>query len=264
MSQQMPQGFFIPNPEPAAAPRARRRPGLRTALWTLILLTAVAVILYAGVFRIRTVTVIGNRSFSWEDVVRAAKLESGVSYFRVNEEKIKADLERNRYLVYEGLEKSFPSSLTLYIRERSACANVKSRGVIYLMDEEGMVLEQAEANQLRDDLPVVTGLQPNSAILGQTVVPRVGEQLTVYRELMKELLLQGYLGEVSELILTSPENLNMVTRNGYTVRLGNHKDLRAKIGTVRGVVAKLAEMGEYGGTIEASTPEMAVYSPAAE
>lgn len=262
MSQQMPQGF--PIPDPAGAPRARRRPGLRTALWTLVLLTAVAVILYAGVFRIRTVTVVGNRSVSWEDVVKAAGLDSGVSYFRVNEEKIRANLERNRYLVYEGLETSFPSSLTLYVRERSARANVKSRGTLYLLDEEGMVLEQADANQLRDDLPVVTGLQPNEAIPGQVIVPRVGEQLTVYRELMQELLLQGYLGEVSELILTSPENLSMVTRNGYTVHLGKHTDLRAKIGTVRGVAAKLEQMGEYGGIIEASTPEIAVYSPATE
>lgn len=265
MSQRLPHGFFIPDPEQGSAPRnVRRRPGIRTVLWTLLLLIAVAVILYAGVFRIRTVTVVGNRRFSWGDVVKAAGLEGGVSYFAVNEDKIKTALETNSYLAYEGLEKSFPSSLTLYVRERTARANMKSMGVIYLIDETGRVLERMPNNQLREDLPIVTGLQPIEATPGRDLVPRTADQLTYYTELMQEMVLQGYWGEVSELILTDPDSLCLITRNGYTIRLGDHENLRAKLGTVRGVTAKLAEMGEYGGVIEASTPEVAVYSPATE
>lgn len=262
MSQQLPPEFFIPDPEQGPAPRSQKKPGMRTALWTLLLLTAVAVILYAGVFRIRTVTVVGNHRVSWDEVVQAAGLGGGVSYFAVDADKIRENLERNRYLVFEGLEKTFPSSLILYVRERTVRANVKAMGVVYQMDEEGMVLERSADNQLRDELPVVTGLQPREILPGRVIIPRTNDQLPVYVTLMRELLLQGYWSEVSELNLADPESIYLITRNGYTVHLGDHENLRAKIGTVRGVVAKLAEMGEYGGIIEASTPAVAVYSPA--
>ena len=61
--------------------------------------------------------------------------------------------------------------------------------------------------------------------------------------------------------LADPDSLYLVTRSGYTVHLGDDTQLRAKIGTVRAVIAKLQEMGKYGGVIEASVPAVATYTP---
>ena len=264
MSQQLPQDFSFPDPrqEPERSGQPRMKPGARTAMWTFLLLTAVAAILYAGVFRIRRIAVIGNSRVTWNEVVEAAGLENGISYFAVNEEQIRANVERNRYLILEKLEKEFPSGLTLYVRERTVCANVKVMGVAYLLDEEGVVLERPADNQLMDNVPVITGLQAREVRLGKVIVPNTARQLAAYTGLVGELIRQGYLGEVSELNLADPDSLYMITRNGYTVHLGNDEELRAKIGTVRGVVAKLLQMQKTGGVIEASTPAVATYTPA--
>ncbi|MBQ6256439.1 MAG: hypothetical protein IJJ60_07615, partial [Clostridia bacterium] len=82
-----------------------------------------------------------------------------------------------------------------------------------------------------------------------------------YAALFEELEKQGWLSQVSELNFGDPESIYLVTRDGYSARIGDTTRLRAKIGTVRAVVAKLREMGKTGGMLEASIPGEAIYTP---
>ena len=262
MSQPLPPDFDLFEQEETPAPpmpARRMKPGAKTFLITFGLLFALAFVLYAGVFRVRKIAVIGNQTVSWNEVVEAAGLKNGISYFAIDPEKIAAGIEQNRYLVCEKIEASFPNALAIYLRERRGCANVRVMGVTYLMDAEGMVLERNENGGLFDGIPVVTGLQAREVRVGRIVSSSNASQIDVYRNLMEELALQGFSGEVSELNLSNPENLYLITRNGYTVHLGDRENLRAKIGTVRGVIAKLLEMGKSGGVLEASVPEVVTY-----
>lgn len=264
MSQPLPPDFSPWDAEetPAPAPRRRLKPGVRMLLETLAVIIIVAVILNEGVLRIRNVKVVGNARFTGEEIAAAAGLDRSVGYFAVEEEKIRANLEQNRYLVYEGLEKHFPNSLTLYVRERTACANVQVMGVTYLLDDEGMVLERSGKQGVEDSLMVVTGFLAREVRVGKTLVPGLETQLTAYQALVQECELQGVLAQISELNLADPDSLYLVTRDGYTAHLGDAQELRAKIGTVRAVIAKLREMEKYGGVIEAAVPAVATYTPA--
>ena len=241
MSQSLPPDFSPWDAEetPAPAPRRRLKPGVKTLLWTLALIIAVAVILNEGVLRIRNVAVVGNERFGWAEIVAAAGLDQGVNYFAVEEAKIRDNLEQNRYLVYEGMEKHFPNGLTLYVRERTACANVQVMGVTYLLDDAGMVLERSGKQGVEDSLMVVTGFLAREVRVGKTLVPSLETQLAAYRALVQECELQGVLEQISELNLSDPDSLYWVTREGYTAHLGDAQELRAKIGTVRAVIAKL-------------------------
>ena len=263
MSQPLPPDFSPWEPMNAAPnpPPARKRSGVRTVILSLILICAVAVLLNESVLKIRNVAVVGNYAVSWDQVVAAAGLNGSVSYFALNEKKIAAGINANRYLVFQRMEKEFPSSVTLYVRERVARANVQVMGVTFQLDEEGMVLERRGTTQPADDLIAVTGFQAKEVRVGSFIVPGMASQLDAYKQLMEEIFLQGFSGQVSELNLSDPDSLYLITVDGYTVHLGDTSDLRAKIGTVRAVVAKLREMGRYGGVIEASVPAVATYTP---
>lgn len=248
-------------PPPMAPPPVKKRFGVQMLVLTVILLLAVALILHASVFRITHVTVIGNEKIPWEQVVRDAGLVGSVGYFSLNEEKIKTGINSNRYLEYLGMEKIFPNALTLYVRERASCADIQVMGVAYQLDAEGMVLERDGAVSLTGDRMVVTGFQVRSIKLGQRIEALNAEQLNAYQAVVNELQLQQFIDQISELNLSDSENLYLITRDGYTIHLGDSKYMRAKIGTVRAVVDKLHEMGKYGGVIEAKTPGEANYSP---
>jgi len=261
MSQQLPPDFAPFQSMPKTPLQTKKRAGVRMLILTLILICAVAVLLNESVLKIRNVAVVGNDEITWEEIVRMAGLDQNISYFAVNENKIREGINANRYLVYEGLTKEFPGSLTLYVKERKSAANVQVMGVMYLLDEEGMVLERLGSTQPDGTLITVTGFQAKEVRLGHQINPGTQAQLEVYMALMEEIQLQNYQDQVSELNLSNPDSLYLVTVDGYTAHLGDGTELRAKLGTLRGVVAKLREMGKYGGVIEASVPAVATYTP---
>ena len=246
---------------PQQAPPPRKRAGVRTVILTLVLVCAVAVLLNESILKIRHIAVVGNKEISWDEVVSAAGLDKSISYFALNEEKIAAGINANRYLIFEKMEKSFPGSVVIYVKERVAQANVQVMGVTYQLDDKGMVLERIGATLPQGELVNVTGFQAKEVRVGHIIVPGTAEQMDAYELLMEEIFLQGFSDQVSELNLSNPDSLYLITTDGYTAHLGDMTEMRAKIGTVRAVVAKLREMGKEGGVIEASVPAVATYTP---
>ena len=107
----------------------------------------------------------------------------------------------------------------------------------------------------------ITGLKPKEMRVGQILQTGSSAQIEAFRALIQEVTLQGILGEISELNITDPESLYLITTDNFTAHLGSVENLRAKVGTVRAVVAYLRGEGSPGGMIEADIPGEAVYSP---
>ena len=267
MSQPLPPDFspFGPMRDepvyPVASRPKRRLPGFIKALLILALILSAGVLLNETVLRIRRVAVIGNQRISWDTVVEAAGFKRNVSYLTVREDKVAAGVNANRYLVFVKMEKQFPDSVILYVRERSPQANVQVMGVTYQMDEEGMILERLGNVPPDGQLMTITGLQNREIRVGSFLSASMASQMNAYTALVQEVILQGFAPEVSELNLSNPESLYLMTRDGYTAHLGDDTELRAKVGTVRAVVNKLREMGKTGGMLEASVPGVATYMP---
>ncbi|MBR3904597.1 MAG: cell division protein FtsQ/DivIB [Clostridia bacterium] len=265
MSQQTPQDFvpWMPQEETPPPPKRTLKPGVKAAFICLAAILVAVVVLFGGLFRIRTITVVaeGGMTESQEKTaIEWSGVEEGMSYFSVSEKKVRASMEKNRYLICQRVEKFLPGTVVLYVQHRYARANVHVLGVTYLLDENGMVLEKLTGS-MDDRLPVVTGMQTREVDVGKSIVAGSEEQLNAYRAVIGELLSQGWVEHVSELKVSDPDSLYMLTAKGYTVHLGNTENLRAKIGTVRAVEEELLRMGHKDGVIEASVPAVATYTP---
>ena len=141
---------------------------------------------------------------------------------------------------------------------------MQEMGADYFLDSVGMVLERGslpENTGAPENMIVVTGLKPKELRVGQIMTTGTADQLRAYRMLLEELEQQDFLSQISELNITDPDSIYLVTRDGYSARLGDLSSLRAKIGTVRAVVAKLREMEKTGGMLEASIPAEVIYTP---
>ena len=264
MSQMpMPPDFTPFGGEGAPPPPSRKKSGLITAVLTLTLILAVAVILHESLLKIHHVAVVGNEQVTWQEVVDAAGLSRGVSYFAVSEEKIAAGINADHRLVFERLEKQFPDSVTLYVRERRETIFMQIMGVGYILDDEGMVMRRlASDEKMPSGLIVVTGFKVRDVRVGRIIMPTAQDYMDVFLALMEEIRLQGIRSEISELNVSDPDSLYLITADGYTAHLGDRTDLRAKIGTVRAVVTELRAMEKFGGMLEASRPGEATYTPA--
>lgn len=287
MAQQMPPNPF-PVQDPTPPSRPRRRSGVLTAVVTLAVILSVMVLLNASVFRIseNSISVPGLSDEEKKLVVEKSGLLDSVSYFTLNENKIAQGIESDRYLNYLGMEKALPNYVTLYVRVRTNAAWVQEMGAYYYLADDGMVLERKTRDQLKKEyeeekrkkgekaeegenaeikllegMIAVTGLQPKELREGRIMTTKNADRMTAYLNVMEELRLQMFINEVSELNVTDLENITLVTTDHYTVRLGDMNDMRAKMGTARAVIIKLREMGKKEGTVLASIPGEAIYSP---
>lgn len=244
-----------------AAHRQKRTNGFFKFLILLVLLTIGVVVVQQTVFRLETVYVVGYDQKTPQQVVASSGLVRGSNMLSIREEDVAAVMAKDHTLVFVGMQKEYPSTIYLYVEERRTVAAMQWLGMLYTLDEEGMVMKEENSAVLPAGLPVITGFMAGRVQVGQYLTTRTAGQLEAYREMMKELRLQIYADQVSEINLADPDNIYLVTLEGVTVRLGGSEHMRAKIGAVRTYMAYLRQLGNTGGILDVTTPEDAKYMP---
>lgn len=235
--------------------------GLYTLIAVLVMLTVAAFFVHDQVFKIRDVDIRSVQNISQEEVMRLSGITANTSYFGLNEEKIRAGIESNRYLRFESMEKVWPNGVILNIQERQPCINVLNAGIQYVVASDGMVLESYASLRLDNGCIKTTGLSIRDIRVGSQIVCYNSEQLNAMLDIAAELDAQGCMDEIAEINLSMLDSIYLVTTDSYVANIGDAQELRPKIGTVRAVVAELRSRGLKGGMIEATVPGEASYRP---
>lgn len=228
-------------------------------LAALIALSATAWLLYKGVFVARNVVLEGSVSGSSDEIIRAAALDLGGSIFDVDEAKIRNRLESGGRYALDGVEIQYPSTVVLKVRERTRDAMVSVGGKILVLDSDGYVVEIC-ASVPEDAGLYVQGLNCTNNQLGR----RVGasqDRLDAMKAVLEAIRRQNADSYFSELNVSDPMNLWMVSRTGLRVELGDGENMDDKLLWACSAVADLESRGETRGTLDVSSGNMADFRP---
>ena len=238
-------------------------PGRRMLIISCVLLMAVSIafILRATVFSIRYVRVIGIHYLTWEQVASSAGITQSSNYFSLREDKIRDGINANRFLVYERMQKVFPNSVVLYVRERQPIASINYIGVSYIMADDGIILSRVQQPEGSSPLMRISGLALRDIREGKLPLSTKEGQIESCIALAQEIYMQSFSGEILDINLSEPTRIYLTTRDGYSIHLGDISSLKAKIGTVRAVLPELRRLGRVGGTIEATVWGEATHRP---
>ena len=206
-------------------------------------------------------TVVGNVHVSREEILQSAGLTERTSFLNIRKGEIAQGIDSHIRLEFEGLEKTFPNKLTLYVHERVPAVNLTLMGSQYIADEMGYVLEKCGQQDAGNGLINVTGLNIKRLEMGEILTPVNEKQLSALQTVVGEMLLQNCQKEFSELNVGDVENLYLITVDGFAVNIGTDGDVRGKLLTVRGVLNNLRENGYDPGALEATVPGYAIYTP---
>lgn len=255
-----------PQAKPASkvklVPKPRKNHVLRGLLLFLAVAFGVGVLVRSVLFSVRAAQVSGNVNMSEAEVLDVAGIAVGQNMFELDEEEVSRRINANRYLSFERLRLDWPDGVTLFVNERVPCAYTKAYGMLYVLAEDGMVLEESSDIDHPPELLSAQGFQEGKVMVGRTIASSSSEKLKVFVQLISELQLQEYMDQISELNISNVDNIFLVTVDRYTVQLGDASDLRAKVGAMRAVVDKLREMGNESGTINvADDPVHPTYMP---
>ena len=255
----------MPPPAPVHNQNLRPRPkgrGLWAVFCFLFVLVGVGVILYSTIFRLNRVQVLGSSHRTPQEVVTLAGISQGDNILLLDEKTIRDKINADRYLIFADMQRDYPDGLIIQVQERVPRVNIQSMGVQYTLDVEGMVLEQTQMLQLQEGMIAVTGFDITSILTGRYIICRREDQLTTYKKVLAELVLQETISQISELNLSNVDNLYLVSIDGFTVRLGDDANIQAKIGAMRAVFDYLRTANLSKGSIDVSAPVNPTYIPA--
>lgn len=264
-----PEGQEQPQQAPAGAAMAkaqkkrsrRKTEGFFKFLIVLTALTVALVIVQERFFRLQYVYVIGNEKKTSQQIAAVSGLVKGRNMLGIEEADIAKAMSKDHTIIFKGMQKEYPGVIYLYIEERNVTAAMQWLGVLYLLDDEGMVMEQRTDSTLPEGLPVVTGFKAGNIYVGQKLTLRSATQLEAYQTIIEELQLQLYTDQVSEINLSDPENIYLITREGVTVRLGDGSQMESKIGSVRTAMAYLRQLGSFSGVLDVTQPQSPTFMP---
>ncbi len=243
------------------AHRRRRTHGFFKFLFLLTLLTVGVVVVQQTVFRLETVYVIGNEERTPQEVVMYSGLVKGRNMFSIEEKDVAQAFDAEHTIIFKGMQKQYPNVIYLYVEERKTVACMQWLGILYTLDEEGMVMSESTSSTPPAGLPVVTGFRVSNVNVGQQLMVRSPKQMQAYKEILRELRLQVYQNQVTEINLADPESIYLVTAEGITARLGDSSYMQAKICALRTDMTYLRQLGNTSGILDLTTPEDAKFSP---
>lgn len=234
----------------------------RTLTFAIIAVVAAGLLITAYfVLQIERIVVTGSSRFSAAEIVKFADVELGSQLWMANEEKITAGIEKaSPYLTVESIEKEYPDTLKINVRERQEIAAIAYQNMTVIIDAEGYVLSIGSRADL-SGLLLVKGMSAS----GYTVNQRLGEQTDFYTntliDTMEALSKHGILSEIASLDISNPLSINMETVSGVTVHIGQAERLDEKMDALAAVLPELDRMNLTGGTLDLSAKGDPVYSP---
>lgn len=208
-------------------------------LLSLILLIVGAVLLmHSSYFGVKQILVMGNHQVSADEVIRASGIVKGENMFLLPGREVANRLLNHIRIQGVKLERRFPDTVALIIKERSGLGLFPVKGEKWLeVSEDGMIVATYTASQTRPPVPAVKGIQPK--VLDKRVETR--DELADVLKLLKGLLpWQSQVTEVSY----QPADIKVVFASGLVVLFGHASDLSETIPVLQLILTDLKNAGK--------------------
>lgn len=268
--------------DPGKQPRLRKGV-LILCVCAALLLTAFLVLNFAFTVRYEQIDVqlqydatnpILEPQYSVRDVLELAGIRGSFLSFTEDPERISKAINQDHRFACSEVRLT-ANTLRIVVRQRQRRAYMDAGGVLFMIDEDGMILERCGTQRADDRLILVEGMMPTNPQVGELLMSNKKDQLTAYQEVLFQLTDLRILNRFDTLNVRDPDDIYMTTRDGYTIHLGDRGDLRKKVKTVYIVLQTLdscvtaarqegnqENLRKYAsGILEVLEPGKIVYSP---
>ncbi len=184
------------------------------------------IVIRSSYFNLNKVDVYGNHRLSKEEVIEAARLETGMNLLSIDLESITERLLRHPWIRSGSIYRRLPGQLVLEVEERTP-RGILASDRLYYIDEKGIVFTRVLPGD-PIDLPLFTGIQSDSMRLHPGEIQdslRSGLKLT---ELIDRVDFGLHYADVREININSEEGLTLKMKSGQIVILG-HDDFESRL-----------------------------------
>jgi cell division septal protein FtsQ len=230
----------------AAAPGGRGRPNRwKVVFVTLLVLGALGavswVLLGSRLLVVRHVEVTGTHLAPRDRVVAAAGIDLGTPMARLGTGAVRERVERLREVGSARIERHWPGTVRIVVRERVPVAVFERGGRYHLVDEHGVTVADGESRPA--GLPTLTVASPGPS-----------DKATLAALKVLSGLPERLGGKLTEVEATGPEAVNLYMEGGQTVVWGAAERAGEKIRLLDALRRTAA--GRAVRTVDVSSPEV--------
>lgn len=233
-----------------------------------LLITAIILIILAGIgflgyktLKIAKVEAKGNSIVSTDTILSLADIQTGESLLSVSNSEVENNIEKNPYLIFVGIDRIFPDTIVINVKERTPKALIEYMGSYVITDGDGFILEINDSNP-SSTVPKIKGIVVKTTTVGDIIVIDNKYQLSQLKEIIAALEKEEVYDIITEINMSDPNAIVMTTNDGYTVKLGEFENIQYKIRFFKTTREQLIQMGKTGGSIDITTGTKAYYEPA--
>jgi cell division protein FtsQ len=130
----------------------------------------------AHALRIEKIAIKGNERISKAEVARALDGLVGQSLVWTDLNRWRGRLMQSAWIRDVAMRRSLPSTIEVFVSERTPTSLARIHGELFLMDEQGVILDQNGPKYADFDLPIVDGLAVHTGETGP-VADEAGAEL---------------------------------------------------------------------------------------
>ncbi|GMA99694.1 FtsQ-type POTRA domain-containing protein [Pelosinus sp. IPA-1] len=189
----------------------------------LVILIAGLLFIKSSYFTVGAVVVEGNHYVTVEDVYQIAEIPEKLNIFNLNAADIRTRLLHDLRISEVDVSRKFPATIVISIKERKPTAYVAGSYGFLELDQQGVVLAVVK-NIKKMNVPIITGIRLDDEYVGDKIENPGIKSILYYLSLLNEEV----LNQISEVNVTSPEQINAYTISSVHIRLGSSDRLSDK------------------------------------
>lgn len=228
----------------------------------LLLLLALTGMVYIGTdsFQVKEITVIGNEKIDKADIVKKSGISHEENILKLDKKLIKDRIQGDPYLEVVSIKTSYPHEVIIEVKEKQAAAIIPYLNSYFTIDKECYILEIAK--DIGDiQHPLVQDVPVKSFVVGKKLVAEEQYKLNALMKILESLYSLELDSEISEIIMTDPDDIYLILTDGIQVRLGQALDTEQKLSWLESAEIKDVCRGLVGGILDITAPSRPVFYP---
>lgn len=223
----------------------------------LLLLIGFYALLNSNIFNIKDIQIKGNKQVEYEKIVSYLRLNNEKNIFMNSTKEMEARLKENPYIDEVTVEKKFPNSLEIDIKERKPVAILKSGNTYCYMDKKGELLE------------VISKVNDRSIIVNIPYSIKENKEIKFKNEEIEKRILyllecidkKSLSQKIYSIELENADIITMTTKDRIEILLYNDEKISYNISRISVILAELQNENIKVGTIDLTCNDYAVYKP---
>lgn len=212
-----------------------------------ILITAVLCLLFliicaALFFKIQTIEVRGNVTYSADELVAISGVQPGQNLYSVSGNTVSARIRRAcTYVNSVKIYRRLPSTLVIEVKEDTADYYIELAGEYFSLSSDFRVLSRAdnrdELTQASPGIKFIAVPEVRYCVVGSEIAFRRAVNLKFVDNLMTEIRLWKLYDTIDYIDMSDKFNIKLICGGGkYRILLGGHDEMKMKLNFARAII----------------------------